>query len=89
MLDDKQKRVEDSLFQDGAAKVTCHFHTVPYTRLVDSIPLPGSAQAMSRSRVSKSTNTPKITFDNKMQAVLAERRFRAFPAFSLSELMEF
>ena len=42
---------------------------------------------MSRSR--KGKHVPKITFDDKTQAVLAEKRFKAFPAFSLSDLMQF
>ena len=54
---------------------------------MNSIPLPGEAQAMSRSK--KDNSTPKITFDNNMHAMLAERRYKSFAAFSLSDLMEF
>ena len=87
LLDEQQKNIEDSLFQEDAAEIQFDFETCPRPGLMSSIPNPGQAQAMSRSR--KGTHVPRLTFDDKTQAVLAEKRFKAFPAFSLSDLMEF
>ena len=87
LLDERQKNIEDSLFPEGAQDISFHFHSVPHAGLLSRIPNPGQAQAMSRSR--KGKHVPKITFDDKTQAVLAEKRFKAFPAFSLSDLMQF
>ena len=49
------------------------------------IPLPGKAQALSCS----SDRRHFIAFDNNMHAVLAEKTYSSFRAFSLAELLEF
>ena len=87
LLDSRQKNIEESLFYEDACEVEFHYSSCPPPGLISRLPNPGEIQAMSRTGKSKAV--PKLTFDNKMQAVLAEKKFKAFPAFSLSDLMEF
>ena len=87
LLDSRQKIIEESLFYEDACEVEFHYTSCPPPGLISRLPNPGEVQAMSRT--GKSKTVPKLTFDNKMQAVLAEKKFKAFPAFSLSDLMEF
>lgn len=87
LLDKRQKMIEESLFYEDAKEVEFRYTGCPPSDLISMLPKPGEDQAWSRGKQSKSL--PKLTFDNKMQAVLTEKRFKALPAFSLSDLFEF
>ena len=91
LLDDLQKRIEDSLFPEGAKKVIFHYHSAPRWREVSVIPLPGKLQEMSREAVDKDGKRvrPALTLDNGMKATLATQKMKSFDAFALSDLMEF
>ena len=85
MLDKQQKRIEQQLFPLDAEQVVIYDFDVPDMKRVLKIPLPGSAQALTTSKDASHV----LSFANDMQAVLAERTFKSFDAFSLAELMEF
>ena len=85
MLDKKQKRVENQLFPDDADEVAIYEFDVPDVKLCQKVPLPGKAQALTTSKDAKHV----LSFGNDMKAELAEKTFKSFEAFSLSDLMEF
>ena len=94
-MDERQKRIEDSLFPEGAKAVKFHFHSPPDTTLMSQIPDPGKLQEMSRRKRQDRQKEKgrgglgKLGFNNEMEAILTQRKTRTFNAFSLSELMEF
>ena len=85
MLDKKQKRIEEQLFPNDAKEVCIYEQEVPDMKLVQKIPLPGKAQALTTGKDAGHV----LSFANDMKAVLAERTFKSFDAFSLSDLLEF
>lgn len=85
MLDKKQKRIEEQLFPNEAEEITIYDFEVPDIKLCLKIPLPGQSQALTTGRDAKHV----LSFSNDMQAVLAEKTFKSFDAFSLSDLLEF
>ena len=85
MLDKQQKRIENQLFPDDAEEVVIYDFEVPDIKLVQKIPLPGKAQALTTGKDASHV----LSFSNDMQAVLGEKTFKSFDAFSLSDLMEF
>ena len=85
MLDKQQKRIENQLFPANADEVTIYDFDVPDVKRCQKIPLPGKAQALTTS----SDAGHVLSFSNDMKAVLSERTFKSFDAFSLADLMEF
>jgi len=84
LLDKAQSRVEKQLFHDDAVEVLI-LNDVPLMRHIVKIPLPGQAQALTTGRDAKHV----LRLNGDMEAVLGERTFKSFKAFSLSDLMEF
>ena len=90
LLDERQKLIEDSLFRPQAKKVKVHYHRAPDPLQISMIPAPGKSTAMSRERSRTSDKKKaKLTFDNGMEVIVAEKKLKGFPAMSLSALMEF
>ena len=85
LLDKEQAQVEKLLFHEDADAVLIYFADVPYPKCANQIPPPGQAGALTTTKDSKHT----LTFNNDMEAVMAEKTFKSFKAFSLSEMMEF
>ena len=85
MLDKRQKRIEEQLFPKDAKQIIIYDFEVPDMKLIQKIPLPGKAQALTTGKDAGHV----LSFANDMKAVLAEKTFKSFDAFSLSELMEF
>ena len=85
MLDKQQKRVEDQLFPDDAEEVCIYEECVPDIKLMQKIPLPGKAQALTTGKDAGHV----LSFSNDMKAMLSEKTFKSFDAFSLADLMEF
>ena len=85
LLDKEQSRVEKQLFHEDAEEVRIYEFDVPVMRKCVKIPLPGKAGALTTSKDAKHV----LSFGNNMEAVLAEKTFKSFKAFSLSDLMEF
>ena len=90
MLDARRKQIEDALFPEGAEEVKFHRHSAPLYELMDQRPSPGEWQSMSRTKKTKDNKSRfVISINNDTEAVLREQRFKAFNAFSLSDMMEF
>ena len=83
MLDRQQKRIEDQLFQ--GQEICIYELEVPDIKLVQRIPLPGKAQALSAEKDDEHV----IELTNGLKATLADQQFKSFNAFSFSDLMEF
>ena len=84
LLDKAQSRVEKQLFHDDAVEVLI-LNDVPRMQHIVKIPLPGEAQALTTGKDAKHV----LKLNGDMEAVLGERTFKSFKAFSLSDLMEF
>ena len=85
LLDKKQARVEKLLFCPNASVTHIYSDEVPFMRELSMIPRPGQAGALTTSKDERQV----ITFNNDMEATMAEKTFKSFDAFSLHDLMEF
>ena len=85
LLDKEQAKIKKMLFPANADPVLVYENDVPIMRQVLRIPLPGTPGALTTDK----SNKHVISFSNNMEAVLEEKKFKSFDAFSLSQLMEF
>lgn len=85
ILDKEKAKIQKQLFIPKADFVAILWDDVPQIQNMSVIPDPGKAQALTVSEDSKHV----LSFDNGMNAVLAEKTYSSFKAFSLAELMEF